>query len=193
MKLTVHLEGKTKADLAKGLKAHLALFQNDEETDAIDVSSLGKKGKKKPLKTVDADEDEDFGSEPLDEEDLDDGEDDEEEEDAPTKRAGKSGPVRSGKKQSKKVDTEQTEETDDEEDEEGSEGDDEADEPSVSFQDVRAALNKYGEKHPDQARAILSTFNIKSPKELSAKHNEKYWEPVYRKVMAKIKAAKKRK
>jgi TATA-binding protein-associated factor Taf7 len=189
MKLTVHLEGKTKADLHKGLKAHLALFESGEDTDAIDVSTLGKKGKKKPLKTVDADEDEDFGSEPLDEDDLD------EEEDEETESSGKSRTLRAGKRKSKKVDADETEEDNDEDSEEESEGDDEADEtePSVSFQEVRAALNKYGEKHPDQARAILSTFNIKSPKELAAKQNEKYWEPVYRKVMAKIKAAKKRK
>jgi hypothetical protein len=185
MKLTVHLEGKTKADLHKGLKAHLALFESGEETDAIDVSSLGKK-KKQPLKTVDADEDEDFGSEAMDEDDLD------EEEDEETESSGKSRTLRAGKKQSKKL-VEDSEADDSETGEESSEESDEDDEPAISFQDVRAALNKYGEKHPDQARAILSTFNIKSPKELSAKHNEKYWEPVYRKVMAKIKAAKKRK
>jgi hypothetical protein len=183
MKLTVHLEGKTKADLAKGLKAHLALFESGEETDAIDVSTLGKKGKKKPLKTVDADEDEDFGSSELSEDDLDD----EEEDEAPAKKT-------KSKKSTKDTDADESEDEDEDTDSDESEDEsDEDDEPSVSFQDVRAALNKYGEKHPDQARAILSTFNIKSPKELAAKHNEKYWEPVYRKVMAKIKAAKKKK
>jgi len=92
-----------------------------------------------------------------------------------------------GKKAMTEEDLDEDESDDEDEEEE------EDDEPSVSFSDVRAALNKYGEKHPDQARAILSGFNIKNTKELAAKQNEKYWEPVYRKVMAKIKATKKSK
>lgn len=80
-----------------------------------------------------------------------------------------------------------------ESDEDSEEDETEDEESSITFKDVRAAVNKYGEKHPDQMRAILLGFNMKSPKELSAKHNERHWEPLYRKVMAKIKAAKKNK
>jgi hypothetical protein len=59
---------------------------------------------------------------------------------------------------------------------------------SVSWEDVTEALNTYGGKHPDEAKAILLGFNIKSTKELKAHKNK--WEPVYRKVMAKLKKAK---
>lgn len=147
MKLTIHVEGKNKVELAQGLRAHLALFDDTEETDEVDMTALKKKStRKKPAPTVDDEEDEDFGTEALEKEDLDES---------------------------------------DEEDL------DEDEEPSVTFKEVRAALNKYGEKYPDQARAILAGFNIKSPKELSSTSNQKYWSPVYKKVMSKLKSIKK--
>lgn len=97
-----------------------------------------------------------------------------------------------GKKPLRAKDLDEDTDEDESDESESNDGDeDEDEEPAVTFAEVRAALNKYGEKHPDQARAILSGFNIKGPKELSAKHNQKYWAPVYAKVMAKIKAAKK--
>jgi hypothetical protein len=90
-------------------------------------------------------------------------------------------------------DEEVSEDDEDETEVADDEDEDEDEEPSVTFAEVKAAINKYGEKHPDQMRAILLGFNIKGPKELAAKGNEKYWQPVYRKVMAKLKASKKAK
>jgi len=87
------------------------------------------------------------------------------------------------------LDEDEGEESDEESDEDAE--DDE--EPSVTFAEVRGAINKYGEKHPDQMRAILLGFGLKGPKELSATKNQKHWEPIYRKVMAKLKASKKAK
>lgn len=76
-----------------------------------------------------------------------------------------------------------------EEDEMQKDADDEDDDTDgLSFDEVKAALNKYGVKHPDEAKAILLGFNIKSTKEL--KNHQKKWEPVYRKVMAKLKKMK---
>lgn len=95
-----------------------------------------------------------------------------------------------GKKPLKAKDLEDDEAEEAEETEESNEEADE--EPAITFADVRAALNKYGEKYPDQARAILLGFNIKNPKELSAQGNQKYFEPIYRKVMAKLKLLKKK-
>lgn len=118
--------------------------------------------KSKPPKTVSDDEDEDFGKKPLKAKDLEDDEDD--------------------------VDTATDEDSDDEED-----ADEDADDnPQVTFKELRAAVNKYGEKKPDQMRAILLGFNMKSPKELSAKGAERYWDAVYAKVNAKLKALKKK-
>lgn len=73
----------------------------------------------------------------------------------------------------------------DEEEEINSDGEEEDEAPPLSFDDVKAAINKYGEKKPDDMLAILHGFNIKSTKELQ-KHKSK-WEPVYRKVMVKLK------
>src|ERR1700679_2594041 len=143
MKLTVHLEGKNKAELAEGLRAHLALF-GDETTTT-------KRTRTKPEPTVSEDEDDDFGTESLSEDDVNE-------------------------------DEEETETDEAEEDEDG----------SVSFAEVRAVLNKYGEKNAEGARAILVSFGIKSPKDLS--NNKKYgkhYAAIYQKVMAKLKAAKK--
>lgn len=98
-----------------------------------------------PAKTVSPDEDEDFATEALDEEDLDVTDD---------------------------------EDTDDETDED----------EGLDFATVKAAINKYGEKKPNDMKTILSGFNLKSTKELQAKKTK--WEPVYRKVMVKLKALK---
>lgn len=180
-------------DLSKGKKAlmkELSTFFDSwekENDDHIDVASL-KEGKKKPSKTVSDDEDEDFGTKSLREEDLEEEAEDDEEDEG----VGKSRTVRGKKAKSRASDQEDAAD-EPEEDNEDDEGDSEDDEPSVTFQEVRAALNKYGEKHPDQAQAILLSFGIKSPKELSAVKNEEHWEGIYRKVMAKIKSSKKRK
>lgn len=52
MKLTVHLEGSTRAELLKGLQAHLALFGSEntaveaEETSHIDIAEVKKRTRK---------------------------------------------------------------------------------------------------------------------------------------------------
>lgn len=88
-----------------------------------------------------------------------------------------------GKKILSKKDLEEDskDDADDSEDEEESEDDEDA----LTFEEVKAALNKYGNKKPEEAKAILLGFNIKSTKELE-KHKNK-WEPVYRKIQAKLK------
>jgi ATP-binding cassette subfamily F protein 2 len=186
-------------DLTKGKKAVIQeldeFFERwdaKESADHIDVASLkGDKKRKKPSKTVSDDEDEDFGTKALKEEDLEEEAEDDEEDEGTRKPKS----LRGKKSNARTSDDEDADEADEsEEDDESDESDSEDDEESsVTFQEVRAALNKYGEKHPDQAQAILLTFGIKSPKELSAVKNEKHWEGIYRKVMAKIKAGKKRK
>lgn len=116
---------------------------------AVDTEETAAKAKRaKPTNTVSEEEDEDFGTSAMDEDDLTETEEDAvEEEEEPA---------------------------------------------GVTFAELKAAINKYGEKHPDQMRAILAGFNIKSPKELASTKNEKYWQPVYEKVMAKLKAVKKK-
>lgn len=75
------------------------------------------------------------------------------------------------------------EDLDEDADEDADEDEDE--EEGLTFEEVKAAINKYGNKHPDQMKAILLGFNFKSTKEL--KEHKAKWEPVYRKVMAKLK------
>ena len=161
MKMSFEIEGKNKKELAEGLRAHLALFnESDEERDDIDMSALKEK-KGRPAKTVSDDEDEDFGKKKMSKKDL-------EEEDDDVEAAA-----------------------DDEGEEDNGNDDDTKDEPGVTFQELRAAINKYGEKKPADMRAILLSFNLKSPKELSSKGAEKYYDVIYRKVMSKLKALKK--
>lgn len=81
------------------------------------------------------------------------------------------------------------EELEEEETEESEESEEEED--ALSFDQVKEAINTYGNKKPEDMKAILLGFNMKSTKELE-KHKTK-WEPVYRKVMAKLKASKKAK
>lgn len=81
------------------------------------------------------------------------------------------------------------EEESDEEEESEEDDEEESDDEQLTFDDVTKALNKYGNKNPKGAKALLLSFGIKSTKELEK--SEKKWEPVYRKLMAKIKAAKK--
>lgn len=97
-----------------------------------------------------------------------------------------------GTKTLKSKDLEDDEEDLDDEEVEEDDSDDEDDAPEVDFKTLRNAVNTYGEKKPDQMKAILLTFNMKSPKELSAKHNERHWDAVYLKVKAKLKALKKK-
>lgn len=75
------------------------------------------------------------------------------------------------------------------EDEETDEDEEEDETDGLSFDEVKSAINKYGEKHPDEMKAILLGFNIKTTKEL--KMVQKKWGPVYTKVMAKLKKMKK--
>lgn len=112
----------------------------------------------RPAKTVSPDEDEDFGKEELEEEDL--------------------------------ADEEETEEADEEEsDEAEEEADEEEDAPKVSFDQVKAAINKYGATHPKQMKAIYASFKIKDTKELKSAKTK--WAPVYVSVLAKLKELKK--
>jgi hypothetical protein len=78
-----------------------------------------------------------------------------------------------------------------EDDADESDDDAEEDEDALPWETVKEAINKYGNKSPDAMKAILLSFNFKSTKELQ-QHKVK-WEPVYRKVMAKLKATKKAK
>ena|SRR5271166_4070175 len=90
------------------------------------------------------------------------------------------------------VDEEDLEDSSDESDDTDTESEDEDDEEeqaACSWEDVTDVLNTYGSKHPDEAKAILLGFNIKSTKELKAHKNK--WEPVYRKVKSKLKGLKK--
>lgn len=73
---------------------------------------------------------------------------------------------------------EDEEETEEEESEEESEDDEE--EESVSFADVKRAIDKHGDKKPKEMKALLSGFNIKSTAEL--KTNKKKWGPVLKKI-----------
>lgn len=138
-----------------------------------------------PQKTVSPDEDEDFGTKPLRAKDLED----EEEDEAPKKKKAKRAVVDDESEE----DDADVEEDQDEEDAEDDDSDGDDDEPGISFKDVRAAVNKLGEKKPETVRSILKGFGIDTPKELSATRNAKHYEGVYRKVMAAIKAGKKKK
>ncbi len=138
-------------------------------SDMSDLVAGAKKGasKKKaaPVKTVSPDEDEDYGtSGDLTDEELEV----EEEDEKPVKR----------KAASKKVVEE------DEEEEE--ESDDDA--PSIEFDEVRAAINKLGNRDASAMKTILASFNLKTAKEVE-RHPKKY-EAIYRKVMTKLKAGK---
>lgn len=72
-----------------------------------------------------------------------------------------------------------------EEAEEEEETDEDEDSEELDWATLKAAVNEYGEKNVDGMKAILASFNLKSTKEL--KNSENKWEPVYRKVMAKLK------
>lgn len=75
------------------------------------------------------------------------------------------------------------------EDEEADEDEDEDD--GITFDQVRAVINKYGDKKPDAMKAILTGFNLKGTKELERTKSK--WQPVYDKVSAKLKLLKKAK
>jgi len=139
-----------------------------------DTATLAKRTRKSaPEKTVSDDEDEDTGT-------------------------GKET-LKSLKKSLKTLKDEaedESEESDDdaEEDEESDEGEDEDDVDTgdtITFAEVKAAIDRYGDRKPKDMAAVLAGFNVKSTREL--KETPKKWEPVYRKVMAKIKLLKKAK
>lgn len=163
--ITVQLTGLTPTQYA-------GLYQMLHTETAATPTKAKRAKKSAPEPTVDEDEDEDFGKKTLKKKDLSEDDEDEEE-----------------------LEASDDEEADDEEsdNEESDEDAEDTDEPSITFEELKAAVNKLGEKRPDEMRVILSSFNIKTPKELSSVKNEKYWEPIYRKVMVKLKATKKAK
>lgn len=151
--VTVTLNNPTQGQLlALNDILHAADAANAEKPAKV---TKGKAGK--PKASVSPDEEEDFGTKAVDEEELE----------------------------------EESEDSDDAEEDEDAEESDEEEDDALTFDEVKAALNKYGNKNPDGAKAILLGFNIKTTAELQ-KHKTK-WEPVYRKLMARIKAAKKKK
>lgn len=129
------------------------------------------KSRKAPAKTVSEDEDEDYGTEEMEEGD-EDLEGDDEEEEVPLKKKATS------KKKAAVV--EEEDEDEEEADEDG----------GLDWDEVRDAMNTYGEKNKAGMKAILAGVNVKTTKELMTHKNK--WEPVYRKVMAKLKALKKK-
>lgn len=84
----------------------------------------------------------------------------------------------------------EAEDLEDDADEEEEEESDEDEDEGLDFSEVKDAIDRYGAKNPDAMKAILSGFNLKGTKEL--KNTKGKWEPVYRKVMAKLKALKKK-
>lgn len=129
------------------------------------------------------------------EEDLEAAGTDEDAEEAPAKKkaAKKSKPAKTvSEDEEEEFGTKGAVDEDELEDEDAEESDDDAeDEDALPWETVKEAINKYGNKKPDEMKAILLSFNFKSTKELQ-QHKVK-WEPVYRKVMAKLKATKKAK
>jgi hypothetical protein len=63
--------------------------------------------------------------------------------------------------------------------------DETTEEETPSFDTVKAAINKYGNAHPDKMKAILLSFGVKSTKELEASPSK--WQSVLTKVQAKLK------
>lgn len=83
---------------------------------------------------------------------------------------------------------EETEETEEGVEEEETEEEAEEEE-TLSFDTVKEAINKFGNKKPDAMKNILTSFGVKNTKDLEKKKAK--WQPVYAKVMAKLKAEKK--
>lgn len=144
------------------LNSLLHSLRSGPETSDQAAPSEAPKKRGRPAKTVSPDEDEDFGKKPLKKKDLKSDDEDESEE----------------------------EDLDEEDEDESDDGDPEEEEDdSLSFDEVSDVINKYGGKDAKGMKEIYSGFNLKNTKELKA--NPKKWEPVYRKVMAKLKALKK--
>lgn len=122
---------------------------SDSPLAGISRAKRGASKRAAPLKTVSPDEDEDYGTEAIDEDELDVASDED-------------------------LDVE---------------ADEDEEESRVTFDMVKAAINKYGDKKPDAMKAILTGFNLKGTKELERTKSK--WQPVYDKVMAKLQALKK--
>lgn len=133
-----------------------------EEKDEIDVAEMsrGKDGKKRKPKAKFASN----AAEEQEEEENDDGDESEEEEET-----------------TDSDDADEEEESEESEEESDSE-DEQEEEPAVSFAQVKAAIDKYGDKKPKTMKTLLSSFNLKSTAEL--KKNKKKWAPVLRKIKA---------
>ncbi len=83
-----------------------------------------------------------------------------------------------------------SEETEGEEIEDEDDNEDEDETPAVTFDQVKAAINKYGATHANEMRAILKAHKAGSTKELSTK--PKQWESVLNKVNVALKKLKKK-
>jgi hypothetical protein len=66
--------------------------------------------------------------------------------------------------------------------------DDIEEENTVDWDDLKMAINTYGEVKPEAMKAILLSFNVKNTKELQTVPNK--WGAVYAKVLSKIKSSK---
>lgn len=159
--ITVTIPNPTAGQLAALTDILNAVEQNETSTEN---ASKVKRGRGRPAKTVSEDEDEEFGTKPLGKKDLKNDEDEDEETEAS-----------------------ESDEDEDESNDGNEEEDDE--EEGLSFDTVKAAINKYGEKKPDDMKAILASFGFKGTKQLSEAKPSK-WQAVYDKVQAKLKKKK---
>lgn len=151
---------------------------NNPTQDQLAVILKAMKGAKAgaPANTVSPDEDENFGKKPLTKKQLKEKEEAEEKE----------------SEEDSEEDSEESETEEEEESEEESEDEEEdSEEPGLSFEEVKGTIGRLGAKHPTKAEAILKSFNLANLKELKAA--PKKWEPVYKKVKAKLAALKKAK
>lgn len=80
-------------------------------------------------------------------------------------------------------------ESDDEDESDDADEEEEDEEESVTWVELKKALNKFGNKKPKAADALLKSFKCADVKALEK--NKKIWEQVYRKLQAKNKAAAK--
>jgi hypothetical protein len=128
-----------------------------------------------PENTVSEEEDENFGKKPLTKKQL----------------KAKAAQEEEAEEESEEESEEAEEESDAEEEEESEEEAEDEEEASLSFEEVKATIGRLGAKHPTKAEAILKSFNLANLKELKAA--PKKWEPVYKKVKARLAALKKAK
>jgi hypothetical protein len=142
MKLTVHLEGKNRAELAAGLRAHLELF-GDTATTATPVKTT-RAAKPAPAPEETEEEIEAADDTGAEDEELDLGTDDADEE--------PEAPAFDFKDVAKAL---------------KAYADEEPEAPAFDFKDVAKALKAYAVKNGGKkALALLATFKVKSAKDL---------------------------